>query len=126
MQCMVWQLALTPDDLCSCKDASKTEPRDCAACTDLVCAQTCPLRASGQLWVPIKRPPNFDEPNRYPLPNFARLSSDNSKKILTGAGNRDVLGSYNLAVPSARSAEFEAALRSALLPGVQLDRKFET
>ena len=126
MQCMVWQLALTPDDLCSCKDASKTEQRDCATCTDLVCAQTCPLRASGQLWVPIKRPPNFVEPNRYPLPNFARLSSDNSKKILTGAGNRDVLGSYNLAVPSARSAEFEAALRSALLPGVQLDRKFET
>ena len=81
MQCMVWQLALTSDDLCSCKDASKTEPRDCATCTDLVCAQTCPLRASGQLWVPIKRPPNFDEPNRYPLPNFARLSSDNSKKI---------------------------------------------
>ena len=125
-QCMVWQLALMSDDLCSCKDASKTEPRDCATCTDLVCAQTCPLRASGQLWAPIKRPPNFDEPNRYPLPNFARLSSDNCKTILTGAGNRDVLGSYNLAVPSARLTEFEAALRSALLPGVQLDRKFET
>jgi hypothetical protein len=125
--CLLRQLALGPGDgFCSCEDTTGAETRDCATCTDPACAETCPLRASGQIWDPIERPPQFDEPNRYPLPNFARLASDNSAAILAGAGNHDVLGSYNLAVPMARCTEFEAALRSALLPGVRLDRKFET
>jgi len=127
INCLLRELTLAPDDgFCTCKDSSAGETRDCAVCTDPVCAESCPLRAPGQLWDVVEPAPKFVEPNAYPLPNFARLSRENSADLLTGASNRDEVGAYNLAVPTARFTEFEAALRSGLLPGVRLDRRFET
>jgi hypothetical protein len=125
--CLLRQIMLAPGDgFCGCEASSDAQTRDCETCADLACAATCPLRASGQSWEPVREPPRFVEPNVYPLPDFARLSEDNSPAILAGAGNRDVLGAYNLAVPTARSHQFEAAIKSGLLLGVRLDRRYES
>lgn len=113
-------------DFCSCTDASEGETRSCATCQDPACAENCPLRARGQSWEPMQEAPQFVEPNAYPLPNLARLSEKNSRQILSGASNHDVLGAYNLSVPTTRLNQFEAALREALLVGVQLDQRFES
>lgn len=125
--CLLRQVALGPDGtLCACENPSQGPVRDCATCSDPACAATCPLRAQGQSWETVNKPPSFDEPNAYPLPNFARLKDDNPPAILSGAGNRDELGAYNLAVPTARLNQFNLALKSALLLGTKLDTPFET
>jgi hypothetical protein len=127
LNCLLRQVTLTPgDNLCGCETPSDTSVRDCTACTDPSCAEACPLRADGQSWEPVYQPPRFIEPNAYPLPDFARLSDDNPPAILAGASNRDVLGAYNLAVPTARLAQFEAAIKSGLLLGTRLDQRFES
>ncbi|HEY4940835.1 MAG TPA: hypothetical protein VII56_05360 [Rhizomicrobium sp.] len=125
--CLLRQVTLGPDGtFCACENPSQGSTRDCVTCTDPTCAATCPLRAQGQSWEATNKPPSFVEPNAYPLPNFARLSDDNPPAILSGAHNRDVLGAYNLAVPTARLNQFNLALKSALLLGTCLDTPFET
>jgi hypothetical protein len=113
-------------DFCSCEEPSDGETRNCTTCTDPACADRCPLRAPGQSWEIVQEPPRFVEPNAYPLPNLARLSEHNPKELLAGASNHDVLGAYNLSVPTARLNQFEAALSSALLLGTRLGRRFES
>jgi hypothetical protein len=125
--CLLRQVTLMPGGtLCECASPSEAAVRDCATCIDPACAETCPLLAPGQSWEPVRQPPRFAQPNAYPLPDFARLSDDNPPAILAGASNRDVLGAYNLAVPTARRTQFEAAIRSGLLLGTRLDWRFES
>ena len=121
------RLTIAPDQtFCRCDDPRDGEASSCATCSDPACAETCPLRAPGQSWEIVRQPPQFMQPGAYPLPDFARLSQDNAPEILAGAGNHDVLGAYNRFAPTARSAQFEAALRSGLLMGTGLDRRFES
>ncbi|MGK6319600.1 hypothetical protein [Sphingomonas sp. DT-204] len=125
--CLLRQITLAPGGgSCGCEAPADAPVRDCATCADPACAATCPLRTAGQSWEPVREPPRFMEPNAYPLPDFARLSEDNPPTILAGAGNRDVLGAYNLAVPTARFRQFEAAIKSGLLLGVRLDQRYES
>lgn len=125
--CLLRQVTLVSHDrLCACEQPSDAPARDCTTCADPTCAETCPLRASGQSWEPVRQPPRFVEPNAYPLPDFARLSEENPSTILAGAGNRDVLGAYNLAAPTARLNQFGAAIESGLLFGTRLDRRYES
>ncbi|MGK6355787.1 hypothetical protein ACMGDH_11260 [Sphingomonas sp. DT-207] len=125
--CLLRRVTLLSDDrLCACEEPTDAPARDCATCVDSSCAKTCPLRASGQSWEPVGQPPRFVEPNAYPLPDFARLSEENPPVILAGASNRDVLGAYNLAAPTARLNQFEAAIQSGLLFGTRLDQRYES
>jgi hypothetical protein len=125
--CLLRYLRLAPDEgFCTCETPSDGATRDCLACDDPLCAETCPLRAADQSWEVVQAPPRFMEPNVYPAPDFARLSEDNPSAILAGASNRDVLGSYNLAVPTARRNAFDAALKSGLLLGTRLGERFES
>lgn len=123
---LLQQVFIAPAMFCRCEVESGTEVRNCVSCTDPACAGTCPLRAAGQSWEPMLEPPRFVEPNVYPLPNFARLSDDNPATILAGASNHDELGAYNLAAPTSRLVALEAALRAGLLPGTQLEQRFES
>ena len=83
------------------------------------------LRDQDQAWDVVGKPPQFVEPNAYPFPSFARLSEANPPAILAGASNRDVLGSYNLALPTRRLNELNAALKAGLLRGTTIDPQFE-
>lgn len=76
----------------------------------------------------LAEPPVFAADNAWPLPGFARLEPypQNPRSITAGASNRDELGVYNLAVPTARRAELDTALEDALLEGVTLDLRFES
>ncbi|WP_164066574.1 hypothetical protein, partial [Serratia marcescens] len=78
-------------------------------CTDRACALTCPVRASGASFQFGTAPPVFSPDNAYPLPGFARLEPfpQNPRVITEGATNRDELGVYNLAVPTARYTELK-------------------
>ncbi|HXC55047.1 MAG TPA: hypothetical protein VNU97_07115 [Rhizomicrobium sp.] len=123
--CLLREVTLAPGDFCTCETPTDGPLRDCVTCADPACAATCPLRAEGQSWALVSAPPRFIEPNLYPQPDFARLSEENPAEILSGASNRDVLGAYNLAGPTARLNQFKAALKSGLLLGTWLDLRFE-
>lgn len=112
---------------CACTDAGDVATTACTSCTDPNCALTCPVRAAGAS-VQFGTPPVFAPDNAYPLPGFARLEPfpANPRLITAGATNRDELGAYNLAVPTARRAELDAALEEGLLEGFTLDVRFES
>lgn len=126
--CVAQRLALDParDPFCTCDAPADGPPTDCTTCADPACAPTCPLKAPGQSWQPVGGAPVFMQPNRYPLPNFARLANDNPRDILYGASNRDVLGADNIAAPSARATQLDEALRDNLLFGKGLDVVYES
>lgn len=113
---------------CTCTDSGEVTATACTTCTAADCALTCPVRAGGAGIQFGTAPPAFAPDNAYPLPGFARLepSPANPRVITAGATNRDELGAYNLAVPTARRAELYAALEDGLLEGVTLDLRFES
>jgi hypothetical protein len=121
--CLLREVTFSSHNFCSCENPSDGPVRDCATCSDPACAETCLLREQHQSWEAVGIQPQFVEPNLYPLPDFARLSGPPA--ILAAASNRDVLGSYNLAVPTTRLNEFEAALKTGLLMGTTIDPRFE-
>jgi hypothetical protein len=121
--CLLREVTLSSRNFCSCENPSDGPVRDCATCSDPVCAETCLLREPDQSWEGVGVQPQFVGPNVYPLPDFARLSGPPA--ILSAASNRDVLGSYNLAVPTRRLSEFNAALKTGLLMGTTIDPLFE-
>jgi hypothetical protein len=107
-----------------------TPPADYCACTDAAEATA----TTGATWTAPTgvefgaAPPVFFDGNAYPLPNFARLEPypANPRTIAAGATNHDQLGAYNLAVPTARRAELDAARDDALLEGFTIDFVFES
>ncbi len=113
-------------DYCVC-----TEPGDVSVTTDAANAtaadaQLLQMLSAGTEF--LAQPPVFAADNAWPMPGFARLAPFplNPRAITAGASNRDELGVYNLAVPTARRAELDAALDDALLEGVTLDLRFES
>lgn len=121
-------LGTPAEDYCSCGTATPTKTTMCQTCTDAACTLSCPAHAAGASVEPAQAPPAFCADNRYPLPDFARLEPypQNPRTIIAGATNHDELGVYNLAVPTARRAELDAALDDALLEGTTLDVRFES
>jgi len=121
-------LGTPADGYCACADAADVVVTACTTCTDPACALTCPVRSAGASFQSGPAPPVFPPDTAYPLPGFARLEPfpRNPRVITEGATNRDELGAYNLAVPTARGTELQVALEDALLEGVTLDLRFES
>jgi hypothetical protein len=125
--CLTRRLSLSAADrICRCETPTEGPVRDCATCADPACAASCPLRAPEQDWQIVTEAPIFAADNAYPLPGLARLAEGTPPVILTGGANRDELGAYNLALPTTRRSDLDAALLSALLPGTMPRISFET
>lgn len=119
-------VTLDPSRVRCCDCGSKEEGREtaCASCPPGGCAD-CPITHPTQHWVVLPGP-NFYSDNYYPSPNFARLTDANYDQLLSGASDGGEVGAFNSAQMAARARQFDAALRSALLFGVELDVKYKS
>jgi hypothetical protein len=120
-------LTLDPSRLRSC-DCGDGEDRvtACASCPPGGCAD-CPINGPDRHWVVFPDPaPDFYPDNRYPSPDFARLTDVNSDMLLSGASNGGEIGAFNCAQMNARDRQFRAALRSARLFGVEADVTYKS
>uniref|UniRef100_B0T4I7 4Fe-4S ferredoxin-type domain-containing protein n=1 Tax=Caulobacter sp. (strain K31) TaxID=366602 RepID=B0T4I7_CAUSK len=125
-RCHVVSLTLDPAAMkvCACAKPGPSETRACAGCAVSGCADACPLKATGAAWEGLADPPNFYPDSPYPDADFARLTDANPPQILTGATDQGEIGAFNAAQAQARSREFDAALRGALLFGAGVDVTF--
>jgi len=125
-RCQVTALTLDPATIkaCACDPKGPSQTQPCEGCAVAGCAASCPLKASGQVWLSLPAAPNFYPDNLYPYANFARLSDDNPPQLLNGASDQGEIGAFNAAQMQARDRQFDTALRDALLFGAGLDVTF--
>lgn len=126
--CYIKALSLDPATIarCTCATPAPGAPRDCQSCAVPGCADTCPLKAEGQEWEPLGKPPDFYPDNAYPGADFARLTLNNPPQILRGATDRGQIGAFNQAQTAVRGEQFARALKSALMYGAGADVSYRS
>jgi hypothetical protein len=122
-RCHVRALTLDPTRLRCCTCGSRTT--EVVSCGDSSSDERGdhPLKAASWVWH-TAGPPIFYPDNCYPNANFARLTDDNSARLLSSASDGGEIGAFNCARMADRTRQFNAALSSALPPGVEADITF--